>query len=134
MSLDRKKAIVDAYKADGAKGVKKLLHVKKCPYTWPTVQRMQKELEEGGNKLVKYEAVRKHVKVKFEEARQARKCVFTCNLQSWALAQSTELGLNGFKACDWYVENLKKQMDISSRKVTKYFTAKQLHHCMKTMK
>ena len=50
----------------------------------------------------------------------------TSHLQIWALTKARELGLNSFKASPRWLVHFKKDQGISSRKVTKYFTAKQV--------
>lgn len=126
VSPGRKIQIVEAFKQGGTSAVAKLLKKKNCPYDWRKLEMWRKQVDEGGSRHDKLVIVKEHVNSMFLAARHLKRSVMTCHLQAWALTKARELGLNSFKASERWLVDFKKDQRISSRKVTKYFTAKQV--------
>ena len=125
VAFDKKVKVVEAYMKGKTAAVKRLLKSSKIPQR-NTILQWKKEIHDGGSIKDKQRAIRIYVAEMFDEARSLKRCVTTAHLGQWALVKAREIGLQDFKASRSYLEKLKSELHLSSRKVTKYFTAKQV--------
>ena len=121
--IDTKVKYVNWFKSGGMREVKKQSR-KKESYRQSLIEKWQRDLE-GGSSRDKYRSIKDFMALQFQEARQACRSVLTTHLRSWAIMRARQLDLPLFKASETFLYNF-KEYGISSRKVTKYVTSKQL--------
>ncbi len=128
-SLEQMKKAVDGY--DSASSTKIKAARRACSLVpengYLTIQRWRDLLSKGGSTQEKYAVIREHILTKYREARNSRRAVHESDLQKWAVSKAVLLGLPIFQASHTYISNLKRSLHITSRKITKHITHRELN-------
>ena len=86
------------------------------------IHRFRKILEKGGRNTDKYDSIRKHVADKYDQIRRIeKKPVHVRDLRIWGFQHAATLGISFIGSPRW-VQNIRKELHISSRKVTRYIS------------
>ncbi|XP_015795723.1 uncharacterized protein LOC107372088 [Tetranychus urticae] len=80
----------------------------------------------------KYTAISEFVWSRYREAQDSKYPVHDEDLKRWAFEKAREVELDGFKACDVWVENFKKRNFIGVRKTTEVITYNNEHDTAET--
>jgi len=104
-----------------AKGAKELKH-------HSYIKRWREQVQGGGTTFEKWNHIQRSTYEKFCEARSNHKQIKGSNLRSWALqaSQSFRDDSFAFKASDSWLDGFKKKYRITSRKVTKLVTKREI--------
>lgn len=79
----------------------------------------EREKENKGTNLEKFNKIKNFMIIKFREARESGAAVHYWTLQEWSRIAAKQLRLDGFKASKHFINNFKKENKITSRKITK---------------
>jgi Tc5 transposase DNA-binding domain len=90
------------------------------------LQRFREYVTNNGNRRQKLERMEKFVLARFQSARENNLPVHDIDVQRWALSQARMENTNDFTASHHWLLNFKKRNGISSRKVTKFISNREV--------
>lgn len=90
------------------------------------LKRFREYVANNGNRRQKLERVEHFVLDRFRSARNNNLPVHDLDVRRWALSQAKIENIDGFKASDHWLYNFKKRHGISSRKVTKFVSHREV--------
>jgi len=91
------------------------------------LNRFKNQLEKQGSRIEKLKSIHYQVLKEFKEAKEQLKIVHDRDIQKWGYFAAKQIGMNTFKSSRTWVNNFKTANRITSRKITRTVSTKQIH-------